>query len=144
MAASNPRLWASEKTMRRLDHVGERAPVAAEAVGEDEDELRRFALGDPARDETGLAPPLLELHRFGPARVAPGRGEILARERPASAEIEPDVAYTLDLNFRLVLSQLPRPFQIGVAGQRDWTVSSQVKDRLRLTTPASPSTEGAK
>lgn len=61
-----------------------------------------------------------------------------------SAEIESDVAYTLDLNFRLDLSQLPRPFQIGVAGQRDWTVSAQVKDRLRLTTPASPSTEGAK
>ena len=28
MAASNPRLWASEKTARRLDHAGEAAPVA--------------------------------------------------------------------------------------------------------------------
>jgi tRNA-dihydrouridine synthase B len=35
MAASNPRLWASEKTMRRLDHVGERAPVAVQLAGAD-------------------------------------------------------------------------------------------------------------
>jgi tRNA-dihydrouridine synthase B len=33
MAASNPRLWASEKTMRRLDHAGERAPVAVQLAG---------------------------------------------------------------------------------------------------------------
>ena len=62
------------------------------------------------------------------------------------AEIDPDAVYTLDLNFRLDLSQLPRPFQIGVAGQRDWTISAQVKDRLRLTPaiPAIPGVEGAK
>jgi tRNA-dihydrouridine synthase B len=35
MAASNPRLWASEKTMRRLDHQGERAPVAVQLAGSD-------------------------------------------------------------------------------------------------------------
>ena len=57
------------------------------------------------------------------------------------SEVEPDATYTLDLNFRLDLSQLPRPFQIGVAGQRDWTISAQLKDQLRLT-PAS--VEGAK
>ena len=66
-----------------------------------------------------------------------------------AAEVEPDAAYTLDLNFRLDLSQLPRPFQIGVAGQRDWSISAQVKDRLRLApaaspTPAALSTEGSK
>ena len=35
MAASNPRLWATEKTMRRLDHAGERAPVAVQLAGSD-------------------------------------------------------------------------------------------------------------
>jgi tRNA-dihydrouridine synthase B len=35
MAASNPRLWASEKTMRRIDHAGERAPVAVQLAGAD-------------------------------------------------------------------------------------------------------------
>lgn len=58
-----------------------------------------------------------------------------------ASEIEADANYALDLNFRLDLSQLPRPFQIGVAGQRDWTISAQLKDQLRLT-PAS--VEGVK
>lgn len=35
MAASNPRLWASEKTMRRLNHEGESAPVAVQLAGAD-------------------------------------------------------------------------------------------------------------
>ena len=70
----------------------------------------------------------------------------LARWKIAEAsEVEPDATYALDLNFRLDLSQLPRPFQIGVAGQRDWTISAQVKDRLRLTpAPAPAGTEGGK
>ena len=58
-----------------------------------------------------------------------------------ASEIEADANYALDLNFRLDLSQLPRPFQIGVAGQRDWTISAQLKDQLRLTPAA---VEGAK
>ena len=58
-----------------------------------------------------------------------------------ASEIEADTHYALDLNFRLDLSQLPRPFQIGVAGQRDWTISAQLKDQLRLM-PAS--VEGVK
>ena len=58
----------------------------------------------------------------------------LARWKIAdAAEVEPEAAYTLDLNFRLDLSQLPRPFQIGVAGQRDWAIAAQVKERLPLT-----------
>ena len=32
MAASNPRLWASVKTSRRLNHDGEAAPAAAAAA----------------------------------------------------------------------------------------------------------------
>jgi tRNA-dihydrouridine synthase B len=35
MAASNPQLWASEKTMRRLNHDGEPAPVAVQLAGAD-------------------------------------------------------------------------------------------------------------
>ncbi|MBH1958412.1 MAG: DUF4390 domain-containing protein, partial [Burkholderiales bacterium] len=68
----------------------------------------------------------------------------LARWKIAEAsEVEADAAYTLVLNFRLDLSQLPRPFQIGVAGQRDWSISAEVRDRLRLT-PAPPAVEGAR
>lgn len=54
-----------------------------------------------------------------------------------STEVDPDAVHKLDFNFRLDLSQLPRPFQIGVAGQKDWTISAQVKERLKLVPTAS-------
>ena len=60
-----------------------------------------------------------------------------------ASEVDPGEQYMLNLNFWLDLSQLPRPFQIGVAGQRDWTISAQFRDRLRLT-PAPPAAEGVK
>ena len=47
-------------------------------------------------------------------------------------EVEPDVAYKLEFSFNRDLSQLPRPFQIGVAGQKDWTISAQQNERLLL------------
>ena len=49
MAASNPRLWASEKTMRRLDHDGERAPVAVQLAGADPAMLAEAARYNVAR-----------------------------------------------------------------------------------------------
>lgn len=49
-----------------------------------------------------------------------------------TAELDADVGYKLDFNFRLDLSQLPRPFQIGVAGQKDWTIAVQSSERIQL------------
>ena len=43
MAASNPRLWASVKTARRLNHDGERAPVAVQLAGADPSMLAEAA-----------------------------------------------------------------------------------------------------
>jgi tRNA-dihydrouridine synthase B len=39
MAASNPRLWASEKSARRTDHAGEMEPKAVQIAGADPQEL---------------------------------------------------------------------------------------------------------
>ena len=63
-----------------------------------------------------------------------------------AAEVDPDAAHKLDFSFRLDLTQLPRPFQIGVAGQKDWNISAQVRERLKLepATPAVSSAEGVK
>ena len=62
----------------------------------------------------------------------------LSRWRIAdNSEVEPDVAHKLEFRFNLDLSQLPRPFQIGVAGQKDWTISAQQNERLILG-PARP------
>jgi tRNA-dihydrouridine synthase B len=44
MAASNPRLWDSVKTARRLDHDGEPDPVAVQIAGADPDMLAEAAV----------------------------------------------------------------------------------------------------
>lgn len=41
-------------------------------------------------------------------------------------------AHALQFRFRLDLSQLPRPFQIGIAGQKEWQIALERKQRLRL------------
>ncbi len=38
------------------------------------------------------------------------------------AELDPDVLHTVELSFKLDISQLPRPFQIGLIGQSDWNI----------------------
>ena len=47
------------------------------------------------------------------------------------ADLALDSIYRVEFSFRLDLSQLPRPFQIGVAGQSDWAIASQFKERIR-------------
>jgi len=67
------------------------------------------------------------------------------------SDIRPGADHSLIFSFKLDLSQLPRPFQIGVAGQRDWTIAieSTQKMTLQAARPAelvkdSPSAEGLK
>lgn len=43
MAASNPQLWATDKSTRRLNHEGEIAPVAVQIAGSDPDMLAHAA-----------------------------------------------------------------------------------------------------
>ncbi|MES2939193.1 MAG: DUF4390 domain-containing protein [Pseudomonadota bacterium] len=47
-------------------------------------------------------------------------------------DLEPDARYNVDFHFRLDVSQLPRPFQIGAVGQADWNVSVTRNQRLVL------------
>lgn len=39
-----------------------------------------------------------------------------------AADIDPQSTHTIDFRFRLDVSQLPRPFQIGAVGQADWFI----------------------
>ena len=69
----------------------------------------------------------------------------LSRWRIAdNAEVEPDVVHKLEFSFRLDLSQLPRPFQIGVAGQRDWNIAVHASGRLQMAAPQGISQTGDK
>lgn len=40
-----------------------------------------------------------------------------------AADIDTDAAHSLEFRFRLDLSQLARPFQIGAVGQSEWNIS---------------------
>ena len=50
-----------------------------------------------------------------------------------AADYNPDAKQTLSINFKLDLKQLPRPLQIGAAGQSDWNIGFSKTQRLELT-----------
>jgi Domain of unknown function (DUF4390) len=47
-----------------------------------------------------------------------------------AAEIDADQKHSIELKFELDVSQLPRPFQIGVLGQPDWIIAAQSSVRV--------------
>jgi hypothetical protein len=51
------------------------------------------------------------------------------------AEIDADARHNVDFRFRLDVSQLPRPFQIGAVGHADWSISAVRNQRLALENP---------
>lgn len=48
------------------------------------------------------------------------------------SDLEPDARYSVDFRFRLDVSQLPRPFQIGAVGHADWNISAARTQRLAV------------
>ncbi|WP_444812896.1 DUF4390 domain-containing protein [Variovorax fucosicus] len=48
------------------------------------------------------------------------------------AEIGDDPVHAVQFRFRLDTTQLPRPFQIGVAGQADWNITAERTAKLTL------------
>jgi hypothetical protein len=49
-----------------------------------------------------------------------------------AADIDPQATNTVEFRFRLDVSQLPRPFQIGAVGQSEWNISASRSQRLQL------------
>ena len=50
-------------------------------------------------------------------------------------DVTADERYNVDFRFRLDVSQLPRPFQIGAVGQAEWKISVYRNQRLALDGP---------
>jgi len=50
-----------------------------------------------------------------------------------ATDYNPDAKQTISINFKLDLKQLPRPLQIGAAGQSDWNIGFNRTQRLELT-----------
>ena len=63
MAASNPLLWASEKTARRLNHDGEIAPVAVQLAGADP-----IMLAEAARYNVDRGAQIIDINMGCPAK----------------------------------------------------------------------------
>jgi len=55
-----------------------------------------------------------------------------------ASEIEPNGKYRLDYQFKLDLTQFPRPFQIGTLGESDWTMSVKRSQALVFEPLKSP------
>jgi hypothetical protein len=47
-----------------------------------------------------------------------------------ATDVDPDERYNVDFRFRLDVSQLPRPFQIGAVGHADWNITAARNQRL--------------
>ena len=47
-----------------------------------------------------------------------------------ASELETDARYSVDFRFRLDVSQLPRPFQIGAVGHSDWSINAYRNARV--------------
>lgn len=55
----------------------------------------------------------------------------VSRWRIGNADaIDPDAAHTVQLRFRLDMSQLPRPLQIGAVGRSDWNLLVSRNQRI--------------
>ena len=49
-----------------------------------------------------------------------------------SADVEQDARHNVDFRFRLDITQLPRPMQIGITGNADWNIAVQRNLRPEL------------
>jgi hypothetical protein len=55
----------------------------------------------------------------------------ISRWKIAEADaVDPEITHSVDFRFRLDVSQLPRPFQIGAVGQADWIILAVRQQRL--------------
>ncbi|ROZ79388.1 DUF4390 domain-containing protein [Ramlibacter sp. WS9] len=49
-----------------------------------------------------------------------------------AGDVDPEARYNVDFRFRLDVSQLPRPFQIGAVGHADWNITALRNQRLTI------------
>ena len=49
-----------------------------------------------------------------------------------AGDVDPEARYNVDFRFRLDVSQLPRPFQIGAVGHADWNIAALRNQRLTI------------
>jgi tRNA-dihydrouridine synthase B len=94
MAASNPRLWASEKTARRLNHDGEAEPKAVQLAGADPG-----LLAEAARYNVERGAQIIDINMGCPAKKVcnVACGSALLKDEPLVARILEAVVDAVDV-----------------------------------------------
>jgi tRNA-dihydrouridine synthase B len=100
MAASDPRLWASHKTMRRLDHDGEAAPRAVQLAG-----AEPHMLAEAARYNVARGAQIIDINMGCPAKkvLNAACGSALLRDEPRVARILQAVVRAVEVPVTLKL-----------------------------------------
>ncbi|HET7773541.1 MAG TPA: tRNA dihydrouridine synthase DusB [Burkholderiaceae bacterium] len=94
MAASNPRLWATDKTTRRLNHAGEIAPVAVQIAGSDP-----AMLAEAAKFNVDKGAAIIDINMGCPAKKVcnVACGSALLRDEPLVARLLEAVVRAVDV-----------------------------------------------
>ena len=94
MAASNPRLWATDKSTRRINHGGEMEPKAVQIAGADPQ-----LLAEAARFNVGRGAQIIDINMGCPVKKVCNRwcGSALLRDEPLVAELLQAVVSAVDV-----------------------------------------------
>eukprot|EP01038_Epipyxis_sp_PR26KG_P002195 gene2195-3125_t len=94
MAASNPRVWASEKSTRRVNHEGEMEPKAVQIAGADP-----ALLAEAARFNVGRGAQIIDINMGCPAKKVCNKaaGSALLKDEQLVTEILQAVVAAVDV-----------------------------------------------
>ncbi len=94
MAASNPRVWASEKTARRINHEGEMEPKAVQIAGADPQ-----LLAEAARFNVARGAQIIDINMGCPGKKVCNNwcGSALLRDEPLVASLVQAVVNAVDV-----------------------------------------------
>jgi tRNA-dihydrouridine synthase B len=106
MAASNPRLWASVKTSRRIDHDGEMSPRAVQIAGADP-----AMMSEAARFNVDRGAQIIDINMGCPAKKVcnVAAGSALMADEPLALAIIDRVARAVDVPVTVKMRTGPAP-----------------------------------
>ena len=106
MVASNPRLWATDKSRRRTDHAGEVAPIAVQIAGADP-----VLMADAARYNVDRGAQIIDINMGCPAKKVcnAAAGSALLADEPLVARILDAVVAAVAVPVTLKIRTGPTP-----------------------------------
>ena len=114
-------------TNQKMSHVERHMRLAYQPL------TRRWRLNVTSGQTTAAGLGLALNQNFDSLPDALAAVQRLSRWRIADvAELDLEQRYFVDFRFRLDISQLPRPFQIGTLGQSEWDISATSRQLLLL------------